>query len=264
MRVFGGASASPFQELPSDFVIRTFCLIDDVRDVLSLQGTCKRFCALGRSRLVWLPRLEKDLGIRLEDCFDGDDSSLQQLYHRANSGRLEDVRYWGVMTDGGCDNDWLHYWVDNMFVPNHWESYCSAGGRNVHCFGLLLCDELEHDKQAAADREYIIRKCRYPAARLFYQHFSHRSIDNAYSLLQCWSTPELEHFVLALYHDLQHGGPLGGLLEMGLHGQDLQQEREHMHGVMQRLEHQVSVNSRGIMSNVGQGRNNLVLYDSCT
>lgn len=28
--------------------------------------------------------------------------------------------------------------VDNLFVPNHWESYCSAGGRNVHCFGLLL------------------------------------------------------------------------------------------------------------------------------
>ena len=37
--------------------------------------------------------------------------------------------------------------------------------------------------------------------------------------------PELEHFVLALYHDLQNGGPLGSLLEMGLHGQELQRER---------------------------------------
>ena len=62
---------------------------------------------------------------QLQRCFDGDDASLQQLYHSANSGRPEDVRYWGVMTDGGCDNDWLHYWVQCYqnflsIVPQCW------------------------------------------------------------------------------------------------------------------------------------------------
>lgn len=28
--------------------------------------------------------------------------------------------------------------VDNMFAPNHYESYCSALDRNVNCIGLLL------------------------------------------------------------------------------------------------------------------------------
>lgn len=261
----GGACPSSLQDLPSDFVIRTFSLIANVRDVLALQATCRRFCALGRSRLVWRPRLEKDLGIKLEQRFEGSELALQRLYSKATTTRAEDVRYWGVMTDGGCDNDWLHYWVDNLFVPNHWESYCSAGGRNVHCFGILLCEELEHDKQSAADREYMIRKCRYPAARLFNDHFNRQSIDNAYSLLQRWSTPELEHFVLILYHDLQNGGPLGSLLEMGLQGQELQRERERMRELVRRLEHQVSVDARGIVSNVDQGENKLVLYDSlCT
>jgi len=273
----GPARGSSMQDLPCDFVIRTFVLIDDVRDVLSLQATCKKFCALGRSRLVWRPRLEGDLGIRLEQRVEGDEMSLQRLYRNAATSRTEVVRYWGVMTDGGCDNDWLHYWVDNLFVPNHWESFCSAGGGNVHCFGLLLCEELEHDKRSAADREYMIKKCRYPAARLFNEHFNRRSIDNAYSLLQCWSTPELEHFVLALYHDLQNGGPLGSLLEMGLTGQELQRERVRMRELVRRLEHQATVNARGIISregkprNVGKGKaegkgkNALVLYDSlCT
>jgi len=273
----GGSRGPSIQELPSDFVIRTFLLIADVRDVLSLQATCKRFCALGRSRLVWRPRLESDLGIRLEHRVEGNELSLQRLYCKAVTGGTDLVRFWGVMTDGGCDNDWLHYWVDNLFVPNHWESFCSAGGRNVHCFGLLLGEELEQDRRSAADREYMIRKCRYPAARLFNEHFNRRSIDNAYSLLQCWSTPELEHFVIALYHDLQNGGPLGALLEMGLQGQELQRERVRMRELIRRLEHQATVNARGIISregkprnvgksgNEGKSKNGLVLYDSlCT
>lgn len=28
--------------------------------------------------------------------------------------------------------------VDNMFAPNHYESYCSALDKNVNCIGLLL------------------------------------------------------------------------------------------------------------------------------
>ena len=28
--------------------------------------------------------------------------------------------------------------VDHMFSPNHWDSFCSAFGRDVNCAGLLL------------------------------------------------------------------------------------------------------------------------------
>ena len=34
--------------------------------------------------------------------------------------------------------------VDNMFRPNHWDSFCSELGENCNCVGLLLVSFTPH------------------------------------------------------------------------------------------------------------------------
>lgn len=36
--------------------------------------------------------------------------------------------------------------VDHMFVPNHWDSFCSELGQDLNCAGLLLVSGLSHIK----------------------------------------------------------------------------------------------------------------------
>lgn len=52
--------------------------------------------------------------------------------------RSRRLDYWGVMTDGGLDDEQLEYWVDNMFDGDIESYYCSKMHRskNVRCIAL--------------------------------------------------------------------------------------------------------------------------------
>ena len=58
--------------------------------------------------------------------------------------------------------------MDNMFVPNHWESYCTDTGSNVNCVGVLMDpDSFEVDLEAAAHRNYLMKRLRYASQQVF-------------------------------------------------------------------------------------------------
>ena len=105
--------------------------------------------------------------------------------------------------------------MDNMFTPNHWESFCSEFGKNVNCVGVMVEGELEKDIRKREERNFMIHKCRIPASRVFNETYHHTGIEEAVRRLQAWSRPELVNFMIALCNDMEAGGMWGELL---LHG----------------------------------------------
>ena len=117
--------------------------------------------------------------------------------------------------------------MDNMFTPNHWESFCSEFGKNVNCVGVMVEGELEKDVRKREERNFMIHKCRIPASRVFNETYHHTSIEEAVRRLQAWSRPELVNFMIALCNDMEAGGIWGELL---LHGvPEGERDREKVH-----------------------------------
>lgn len=118
--------------------------------------------------------------------------------------------------------------VDNLFVPNHWQAFCSEFGRNVNCVGVLMPTELDRDLRQQEDRRYMIHKCRVPASRIFLDpHIA--GTDLATKRLQGWSQLELVNFMVALYHDMEAGGMWGAMLLHGVQPADIAAERVRSH-----------------------------------
>jgi len=114
-----------------------------------------------------------------------------------------------------------------MFVPNHWESYCSDTGTNVNCVGILMDqDSSRMDREAAEHRSYLVRRLSFASQQVF-----QGPID-----LETWTTAELEHFFHQLFTELQQRAGIGYLLFGGLAQNPSQEEWRLLQVAMDRLQ----------------------------
>eukprot|EP00873_Tetraselmis_striata_P008627 jgi/Tetstr1/428891/TSEL_018870.t1 len=207
-------------DLPPECLTRVGTLVGSLADMLSLGQVCRALRDCDRDWL-WRARVEADFGLRLPPAGSGvkPPKALYIEFHRQRSGR---VRFQGCYTDGGCDASARRYWVDNMFQENHWDSYCSEAGSNVHCAGLLLGAGHEGDQQAQAHREYLIERCRRAAEELFMDPVR----------LETWTTSELDHFFLELYNEFRQRSLIGMLILHGVAHDKRHEEASRMRRTM--------------------------------
>ena len=153
--------------------------------------------------------------------------------------------YKGVATDGGCDGtevlsddlgpraqregaaagapstssppaagaDLLcssRYWVDNMFAPTHWDSYCSQASGNIHCFAFLQRESAHVDEDMKEFRRYLLTRTYHAATTLY---------GDEVRDLHLWSTMELEVFLTELFLLYVRGHAIGKLLFAGVRDQ---------------------------------------------
>jgi len=52
-------------------------------------------------------------------------------------GEDKELRFVGLYTDGGTDQNLMRYWLDYAFSPYDWLYYCSEVGNNINCVGVL-------------------------------------------------------------------------------------------------------------------------------
>lgn len=133
------------------------------------------------------------------------------------------LRFKGLFTDGGCDEGGMQFWVDNMFVPNHWESYCSSLSTNVTAIGVLTGGLVKADVAEASHREFIIDRCRLPVMVIYGNapHAANSATRRQSPRLEAWSSQELEMFFLMIHDLLQEGHPMGRLLLVGVTTRDV-------------------------------------------
>eukprot|EP00210_Caulerpa_lentillifera_P004577 g4367.t1 len=228
-------------DLPSSFLLNLFRQLSSHRDIISLQSSCKSLLALGRSSCVWLDRIEKEYGLRLKVTDDSEEDAPLRLFQE-NISITTELRFWGVFTDGGCDRDLSAYWMDNVFSPNRWESFCSRLGEDIHCIGVMIDDILERDVRAPEEREYMIERCRLAAFYLY-----NELGESHFQSIQTWTDRELSKFLFILYEDFQVGGRVGALLLSEVdEEQKIQETNKLRNFVAQQQAHQL-VNSFGIL-----------------
>jgi len=235
---------TPLLCIPPECLLYVSCFLEEGMDVEALEQTCKGCLKVLRSSKAWQHRISSEFGLDLAASGRVPDgcsalgapsvvSQLKQVYKQLKAQKAPtDVRFRGCFTDGGCDGGQMRYWVDNMFVPNHWESHCTDAGSDVACIGVLLEIDEPAAQEAAQHRQYLIERCRIASDRLF-----EMPID-----LNTWTTAELEHFFQELYTELQQRNAVGALLIHGV--PDPREEMAKLELAMQRLEQrQRSLNS---------------------
>lgn len=114
--------------------------------------------------------------------------------------------------------------MDNLFLPNNWEAFCSEFGCNVNCIGVLVDRDLPRDLVEEQERQYMLHKCRIPASHLFNDPVQHGT-DEVLKKLKEWSRTRLINFMVTLYNDLEGGGVWGELLLHGVPQNEIPQER---------------------------------------
>ncbi|KAL3140391.1 hypothetical protein ABBQ38_004651 [Trebouxia sp. C0009 RCD-2024] len=219
-----------FSDLPDGCVAYVVGLLHCVQDVLNFKATCTRHAEIVKAQQTkWLDLLHTDYDTRLQASAQIDG---QQLYRTLAVSKPRTLRYHGCFTDGGVDEQLAAYWVDNMFTPNHWESYCSHHSSNVNCMGLLLGED-STDKKWAALRSYMIERLSKPVSWFFdggdapqlglhdpipahLMRFEEERLR--YLKLVGWSTQGLSHLFLSVYDQLQLGTQLGQMLLHGIAG----------------------------------------------
>uniref|UniRef100_A0A061QQU9 F-box domain-containing protein n=1 Tax=Tetraselmis sp. GSL018 TaxID=582737 RepID=A0A061QQU9_9CHLO len=242
--VSGMLQQTPLLCIPPECLLYVSCFLEEGMDVEALEQTCKGCLKVLRSSKAWQHRISSEFGLDLAASGRVPDgcsalgapsvvSQLKQVYKQLKAQKAPtDVRFRGCFTDGGCDGGQMRYWVDNMFVPNHWESHCTDAGSDVACIGVLLEIDEPAAQEAAQHRQYLIERCRIASDRLF-----EMPID-----LNTWTTAELEHFFQELYTELQQRNAVGALLIHGV--PDPREEMAKLELAMQRLEQrQRSLNS---------------------
>ncbi|KAL0025061.1 hypothetical protein WJX79_003336 [Trebouxia sp. C0005] len=204
--------------------------------------------AIGRAhQAAWLSLLRRDFDIRLEakGPLDG-----QELYRQANMARMHRIRFQGCFTDGGVDENHIRYWVDHMFSPNHWDSFCSELWQDVSCVALLLEEQDEFDRERQALRSYII-KCCSKAAALMYGDLQALQIPLGQPLpgtgsraallkLEAWSTDALNQLFMSIFFELQVQSPLGILLLHGVAPENLPAEQTRLQIVANMIQHSLA------------------------
>uniref|UniRef100_A0A061QTT1 F-box domain-containing protein n=1 Tax=Tetraselmis sp. GSL018 TaxID=582737 RepID=A0A061QTT1_9CHLO len=216
--VSGMLQQTPLLCIPPECLLYVSCFLEEGMDVEALEQTCKGCLKVLRSSKAWQHRISSEFGLDLAASGRVPDgcsalgapsvvSQLKQVYKQLKAQKAPtDVRFRGCFTDGGCDGGQMRYWVDNMFVPNHWESHCTDAGSDVACIGVLLEIDEPAAQEAAQHRQYLIERCRIASDRLF-----EMPID-----LNTWTTAELEHFFQELYTELQQRNAVGALLIHGV------------------------------------------------
>lgn len=149
-----------FDDIPDDPICKILCCLS-ARDVLNVALVSRRLRPLATTQLIWRALLRADFDLRLEARVGDGDLSWYDLYQSvASSAKGEALRFKGLSTDGGCDENRGEFWVDNMFTRTDDNSaYCSTAGENVHCMGVLLGDGKDDARAEAAHRDYLIRHC---------------------------------------------------------------------------------------------------------
>ncbi|KAK9806131.1 hypothetical protein WJX72_002772 [[Myrmecia] bisecta] len=258
-------------DLPDECVVLILAHLE-VKDVLCFEQTCKRWCQLARSPEVWQPRIRNSFHLRVKGSGEGR-PSWQELFQYVSQTQPDtNIRFRGVFTDGGVDNSLSQYWVDNLFMPMHWESYCSATSTNIHCIGLLMAEEdtAKRDAREAALREYMIQRCQFPAA-LMWNEF-HGSVppltqeaplvEATVTRLRGWSTAELEALLAELFQELQNGSILGRRLVQGFKPKDVQVHLLKLHHIAASVPRSTTVEQARILPCTWQAGAEETLADS--
>jgi len=225
-----GSSRIALTDLPPECLGRVGLLTETVTDMVSLALTCRSLRPLlagANNQWLWRSRLAIDFGVRVpEGTAASEGRGPRALYLALHSQHSRPVRFQGCYTDGGCDASARRYWVDNLFMENHWDSYCSETGTNVHCAGLLLGTDIDGDELAVHHRQYLIERCRKAAEELF----------QAQVHLDRWTTFELEHFFLELYNEFRQQTLIGLLILHGVAQQRRQEEAARLRLTMLRVQ----------------------------
>ncbi|DBA95826.1 hypothetical protein WJX77_006809 [Trebouxia sp. C0004] len=234
-----------FDDVPDGCVAHIVEQLHSVQDIFNFQRTCSRFAAVGRAhQAAWLSLLRREFDIRLEakGPLDG-----QELYRQANMAQMHRIRFQGCFTDGGVDEKRIRYWVDHMFSPNHWDSFCSELGQDLSCVGLLLEEQDEFDRERQALRSYIIKRCS-KAVALMYGDLQAQQIPlgqplprtgsrAAFLKLEAWSTDALNQLFMSIFFELQVQSPLGRLLLDGVAPENLPAEQTRLQIVANMIHH---------------------------
>eukprot|EP00210_Caulerpa_lentillifera_P005242 g5009.t1 len=232
-----------FPDLPPSFLLQLFRHLPSYKDIIALQLTCKHLFNLGRSWSIWTDRLEREYGLRLKTTGECEDETPLKLFRETISVSTE-LRYWGVFTDGGCDEQYHTYWVDNAFTSITGDAFCSELGTDVHCIGIMVDGILDRDAQTLADREYMVQRCKLPAGRVLNDLIDGSDVGQR---LHSWTTHELVHFMLTLYHDWEMGGMLGAMLFADLDENEVAEERRKMDDLVRRIDRFQKLSYFGIL-----------------
>ncbi|KAK9841811.1 hypothetical protein WJX81_004571 [Elliptochloris bilobata] len=218
-------------------------LTDDVRGAWLLQEIER--ARQSRAAAAALPA--DDFGLQLQAIHEGTElSSLyRSVFFMVHTPSQMPVRYVGVYTDGGADMQLRQYSVDNMFSPNNWESYCSAGVANINAIGMLLAEScFMVDQEQECYRGYLLRRL-LPATQAFYSNLGFDAAGvpagellAAHSVMERLAkrtTAELEGRLAEFFDRLLQGDPLGLMLLHGVCDEELQRERQLLAHTVDRM-----------------------------
>ncbi|KAK9828448.1 hypothetical protein WJX72_000043 [[Myrmecia] bisecta] len=116
-----------FRDLPNECWLLVLNHLTEI-DVLSFEQTCKKWLHLARSPEVLQDRIWKSFHLRVKACGEVAQPAWQELFrHITQTSTSTCIRFRGVFTDGGVKADDAvfaigRYWVDNLFMPKHWDS----------------------------------------------------------------------------------------------------------------------------------------------
>eukprot|EP01023_Acetabularia_acetabulum_P043682 TRINITY_DN4366_c0_g1_i6.p1 TRINITY_DN4366_c0_g1~~TRINITY_DN4366_c0_g1_i6.p1 ORF type:complete len:488 (+),score=64.01 TRINITY_DN4366_c0_g1_i6:122-1585(+) len=138
---------------------RISCFFDSYEDVFSLSLVCKKLEWTRYSPRIWSYVLNNKYG------FNVTAHNFEPLKELCKSFTDIDqlLRFVGLYTDGGTDQNLMKYWLDYAFSPHDWLYYCSEVGQNINCVAVLggLADGSHPlDARYVQYRESLLDICR--------------------------------------------------------------------------------------------------------
>ncbi|GAX86324.1 hypothetical protein CEUSTIGMA_g13736.t1 [Chlamydomonas eustigma] len=229
-----------FTALDRNILHHILMFLKDKKDLCVVQRVSRELRFIASLNTLWIPLLSYEFGLRVQDSPKIKAQDICKKLSCLEQSDKYHIRFNALYTDGGIDENNMIYWVDNIYKPNDWGSYCSEVSPNVNTLAFLKGPECWQDPRYAEHRRFLISRLTQPALQLFGQYHLTRlrlmasgsmttglAFQEAEEELQRavgralnnWSTPGLEHFYIQLYlMDLNQPRRITALMRSGLAG----------------------------------------------
>ncbi|GAX81046.1 hypothetical protein CEUSTIGMA_g8481.t1 [Chlamydomonas eustigma] len=229
-----------FTALDRNILHHVLMFLKDKKDLCVVQRVSRELRFIASLNTLWIPLLSYEFGLRVQDSPKIKAQDICKKLSCLEQSDKYHIRFNALYTDGGIDENNMIYWVDNMYKPNDWGSYCSEVSPNVNTLAFLKGPECWQDPRHAEHRRFLISRLTQPALQLFGQyHLTRLRVMASGSMttglafqeaeeelqravgraLNNWGTPGLEHFYIQLYlMDLNQPRRITALMRSGLAG----------------------------------------------